>query len=114
MVPRQVARRLLTAGAAAGLLLAGLSVSASPVVAAVPPVPDATEVASPAATSLSPGRLDVFTRSSGGTLLYQYRPVGGSWTVVRDLGGSLASQPSVVSWAAGRFDVFARGTSGAL
>lgn len=82
--------------------------------ASVAAVSDAVETPTPALSSLSPGRIDVFTRSSAGTLQYRYLLPGGSWTDTRDLGGALASQPSVVSWAQGRFDVFARGTNGAL
>src|SRR4051812_11003703 len=111
---RPVTSRWAAAGTVAGLLMASLVVLVGARAASAAAVPDATEVATPALASLSPGRLDVFTRSSGSTLQYQYQPAGGSWTVVRDLGGAIASQPSVVSWAPGRFDVFARGTSGAL
>jgi hypothetical protein len=72
------------------------------------------ERASPAVTSLSPGRVDVFWRSSSGKLTYRYRNRGGSWTRAIDLGGRIASQPAAVSWAKGRIDVFAQGTDGAL
>ena len=73
-----------------------------------------TEPGSPAITSLANGRPDVFTRSSAGDLLHQYRPPGGSWTRSLNLGGDLASQPAAVSSSAGRMDVFARGTDNAL
>ena len=69
---------------------------------------------SPAVTSLSPGRIDVFWRSASGTLLHRYRPAGGSWTRTLDLGGAIASQPTAISWGKGRLDVFARGTDGAV
>jgi hypothetical protein len=72
------------------------------------------ERASPAVTSLEAGRVDVFWRSTAGTLLHRYRPAGGSWTRSLDLGGSLASQPTAVSWGSGRMDVFATGTDGAV
>jgi len=93
-------------------------------VAGVPAVPDepvaapvplaAAELSSPALASLDGGRLDMFTRSSGGDLLHQYRPVGGSWTRSLNLGGDLASQPAAVSWTPGRLDVFVRGTDDVL
>ena len=82
----------------------------SPDAASAAPALAATELPSPAVTSLETGRLDVFTRSSGGDLLHRYRPAGGSWTRTVNLGGDLASQPAAVAWAPGRLDVFVRGT----
>jgi hypothetical protein len=73
-----------------------------------------TELSSAAVTSLGGGRTDLFSRSSAGHLVHQYRPPGGSWTRSLDLGGPLRSQPAAVSWAPGRLDVFARGTDDAL
>jgi hypothetical protein len=81
--------------------------------AQVTPLP-ASELSSPAVTSLEAGRLDLFTRSSDGDLLHQYRPARGSWTRVLGLGGDIRSQPAAVSWATGRLDVFVRGTDDAL
>jgi hypothetical protein len=72
------------------------------------------ERSSPAVASLSPGRVDVFWLSSSGTLRHRYRPSGGSWTRVLDLGGELASQPTVVSWGRGRLDVFVRWQDGTV
>lgn len=118
MVISAARRRPLVLVCVLAMVLGGAAVvvASAPAARAVTaaPVPDATEVLTPAVSSLSPGRVDVFTRSSRGTLQYQYLPVGGSWTALRDLGGSIASQPSVVSWATGRFDVFARGADGSL
>jgi hypothetical protein len=83
--------------------------------AAAAPVPLApAELSSPAVASLASGRLDVFTRSSGGDLIHQYRPEGGSWTRSLNLGGDLASQPAAVTWVPGRVDVFVRGTDNGL
>ena len=62
----------------------------SPDAASAAPALAATELPSPAVTSLETGRLDVFTRSSGGDLLHRYRPAGGSWTRTVNLGGDLA------------------------
>lgn len=73
-----------------------------------------TEISSAAVTSAGAGRTDVFTRSSAGHLVHQYRLPGGSWTRPIDLGGSLASQPAAASWEPGRLDVFARGTDNLL
>jgi len=104
MVTCEHRRQLAGVVAAVVCLLSGLLVFVGPPAtakAATAPVDTATEVASPAVSSLSPGRVDVFTRWSTGALLHQYLPVGGSWTAVRDLGGTIASRPSVVSWGAG-------------
>lgn len=95
---------------ALALVMTTLVVPAS----AAPPALPSAERSSPAVTSLQSGRIDLFWRSSSGTLIHQYRPSGGSWTRNRGLGGSLASQPAAVSWAPGRIDVFARGTDNTL
>lgn len=92
---------------------AGATTALPRAAAAAVPVP-ATEISSPAVTSLRDGRPDVFTRSAGGDLTHLYRPPGGSWTRSLNLGGDLASQPAAVSWAPGRVDVFARGTDDGL
>jgi hypothetical protein len=94
-------------------LVIGVGMLATPAAAAPPPLPP-DERSSPALTSLSDGRLDLFTRSATGNLTHQYRPPGGSWTRTLNLGGNIASQPAVASWAPGRMDVFARGTDNAL
>ena len=87
-----------------------LAVPASAAPSALP----AVELSSPAVTSLSSGRTDLFWRSAGGDLIHQYRPSGGSWTRNLNRGGNLVSQPAAVSWGPGRIDVFARGTDNAL
>jgi hypothetical protein len=120
---RHPGRRPRAAGAIARLLVASL-VAALLVVVVQAPQPTEAAVAgvshpgvertTPAVTSLSRGRIDLFWRSSSGTLRHRYRPAGGSWTRALDLGGSIASQPSAVSWGTGRIDVFARGTDGKL
>jgi hypothetical protein len=89
-------------------LIVGVGVLAQPATAAPPAVP-ADELGSPAVTSLSSGRVDVFTRSSAGELIHRYRPSGGWWGRSTNLGGAITSQPAAVSWAPGRMDVFARG-----
>ncbi len=73
-----------------------------------------SEPSTPALTSLLPGRLDLFARSSSGALTHRARPAGGSWTTAVGLGGALRSQPAAVAWSAGHVDVFVRGTDDAL
>lgn len=101
----------------AALLAVGMAlfiaVPAVPAGAAPPALPS-TELASPAVSSLEPGRTDIFWRTSAGALAHRYRPDGGWWTRQVQLGGDLASQPAAVSWAPGRMDVFARGTDNTL
>lgn len=82
--------------------------------AAAPAALPSTELASPAVSSLLPGRVDVFWRTGSGDLAQRYRADGGWWTRQVTLGGSLASQPAAVSWAPGRMDVFARGSDDTL
>ena len=113
---RTVVRLALAASlvaAVAGVATAGAGASPAAPTAPAAAVP-AAELGSPAVTARDPGRTDLFTRSSAGHLLHQYRPAGGSWTHPVDLGGTIATQPAAVSWAPGRLDVFATGTSGAL
>jgi hypothetical protein len=112
---RPTARALAVITALTALAcLTGAGASALPPARqAAPPVP-ALELSSPAVASSAPGRTDLFTRSSTGSLVHQYRPAGGSWTRRIDLGGGLASQPAVVASGAGRLDVFVRGTDNAL
>ena len=112
-------RSKLAALTVAGVLTAAIgtpiaSLLTAPGAAAAPPALSAAELPSPAVTSLGSGRLDVFTRSSGGDLVHRYRPAGGSWTRSLNIGGDLASQPAAVSWAPGRIDVFVRGTDDGL
>lgn len=112
--------RRLAPLALAALLASAVGVStvdapAAPALAAPAAVPlPSTELPSAAVTSVDTGRTDLFTRSSAGHLLHQYRLPGAAWTPPIDLGGALASQPAAVSWAQGRLDVFARGTDNAL
>jgi hypothetical protein len=106
--------RTLAASLVLAIALVGLHGSAVSEAAVAPLANPEVERTSPAVTSLSAGRVDLFWRSTSGTLLHRYRPRGGSWTRALDLGGSIASQPAAVSWAPGRMDVFARGTDGAL
>ena len=73
-----------------------------------------SEPSTPALTSLLPGRLDLFARSSSGALTHRARPAGGSWTTAVGLGGALRSQPAAVAWSAGHVDVFVRGTDDGL
>ena len=108
-IPRQ---RLVITALCSALLLTALAGTA--LAQATPSSLPALEAGSPAVASLGSGRTDLFTRSSAGDLLHQYRPAGGSWTRILNLGGDLASQPAAVSWAPGRLDVFARGTDNAL
>ncbi len=104
---------MATATASVSAGEAGAAVARGAALAAALPLAS-IELTSPAPTSLDTGRTDVFTRSSGGDLLYTYRPSGGSWTRNLNLGGDLASQPAVVSTGTGRVHVFARGTDNAL
>ena len=116
----------LATSAVLALTAAALGCSLSPGAAASPvaltaptalaaPLPLATnEIGSAAATSLGPGRTDVFFRLANGHLAYRYRLAGGSWSRRLDLGGSLASQPTVVATGPGRVHVFARGTDDTL
>ncbi|HEV7762731.1 MAG TPA: hypothetical protein VGO78_27165 [Acidimicrobiales bacterium] len=115
--------RLTTFVTGAALALATVGVSTGAVAAASPEGPAALaaplplsidEVTSPAATSLAPGRTDLFFRLANGHLAYRYRLAGGSWSRRLDLGGSIASQPTVVATGAGRVHVFARGTDDRL
>ena len=101
-------RRLLNLAAmvvAVGLTL----VAPAPAAAAVPGVDTTTD---PATVSWGPGRIDVFSRATDGTLLHRW--FEGGWFPWEDLGGALTSGPAAASWAAGRLDVFARGTDNAL
>ena len=120
LAPVASARALGTSGALPAAA-APMSAAAAPMSVAAAPLPaaaalplPASELASAAVTSFGAGRTDLFTRSSGGNLVQQYRPSGGSWTRGLNLGGDIASQPAAVSWASGRMDVFARGTDNAL
>jgi hypothetical protein len=97
----------------AGTTVAALSPPGTAARAAPAPLASA-EVGSPAVASLTEGRVDVFSRGTGGNLAYQYRLPGGSWTRTLSLGGVLTSQPAATSWAPGRMDVFARGGDNAL
>jgi hypothetical protein len=81
------------------LLIAALLPLRTPAAEAAIPALPAAELSSPAVTASSPGRVDVFVRTSSGRLSYRYRLPGGSWTRSLDLGGSLASQPAVTSRA---------------
>lgn len=82
-----------------------------PAEAAIPALPS-SEVTSPAVVSSSPGRTDVFVRTSSGRLSHRYRSSGGSWTRSLDLGGSLASQPAAAARA--RLHVAVRWTDGTI
>jgi hypothetical protein len=63
-------------------------------------------------SSWSPGRLDVFARSSRGTLAHTWS--NGSFSAWEDLGGGIVGGPTAISWYPGRVDVFVRGTDGQL
>ena len=104
-------RRLL---ALAGVVLvAGLALVAAPVTTAVAAsVPAMDTTSDPAAVSWGTGRIDVFARSTKGTLLHKW--FEGGWFPWQDLGGAITSGPAAASWASGRLDVFARGTDNTL
>lgn len=104
---------LLALAVATGTTAAALSLPEEPARAAPVPLASA-ELSSPAVASLTPGRVDIFSRAASGNLAYQYWLPGGSWTRTLSLGGVITSQPAAASWAAGRMDVFARGTDNAL
>src|SRR5215204_963409 len=67
----------------------------------------------PAVCSWGPGRLDVFARGEGNSLLHKWL-TGRDWSDWESLGGELTSPPAAVSWGVGRIDVFVRGTDQAL
>lgn len=62
----------------------------------------------PAATSSSPGRIDVFIRGGTGDLWHRFTD-GGQWHPWEALGCCLRSIPAVASWGSGGFDLFGRG-----
>jgi uncharacterized protein YvpB len=61
-----------------------------------------------AATSSSPGRIDVFIRGGTGDLWHRFTD-GGQWRAWEALGCCLRSIPAVASWGSGEFDLFGRG-----
>ena len=63
---------------------------------------------SPAVTSTSTGRIDLFSRGTDNSLRHTWFD-GMGWQPTENLGGSLTSDPASVSGANGRLDVFARG-----
>jgi hypothetical protein len=65
------------------------------------PVP----VGSPAATSWSSTRTDVFMRDSYNNLQHVYRNTGG-WSSWETVGSGVYSSPAVTNWGSGRLDVF--------
>jgi Subtilase family len=67
----------------------------------------------PAVTSWSNGRLDLFERGTDGQLIHKAF-ANGAWSAWESLGGGLIGGPAAVSWGVGRIDVFARGTDNAL
>jgi hypothetical protein len=67
----------------------------------------------PDVSTWGPGRLDVFARSSTGTLLTKYFD-NGVWSGWSDLGGSMASSPTAVSADLEQISVFARASNGNL
>ena len=66
-----------------------------------------------AACSWGAGRLDLFERTSAGTLRHRAW-VDGGLVSDDDLGGMLASAPTVVAWAVDQAEVFAVFPDGAL
>lgn len=68
---------------------------------------------SPAATSMAPGRTDVFARGGSGQVVHKWL-VDGQWSGWTHLGGSIVGSPGVVSMHPGRIDLFALGTAGDL
>lgn len=68
---------------------------------------------SPAVSSWSATRADVFVRGSDNGL-YQNTWNGTAWSNWRPLGGVLTSAPAATSWSANRIDVFVRGTDNQL
>jgi hypothetical protein len=70
---------------------------------------------SPAATSPTPGWIDVFGRGGNGALWGMPNGGGASWGAWENLGGQIApgTGPAASSWSS-RADIFAEGTSGAL
>jgi hypothetical protein len=80
-----------------------------------------------AAVSWAPQRLDVFGRSSAGTVLHKWWAAPAAGGVVaypipwqpslsgwEDLGGNLSAPPAVVSWGANRIDILARDVRGGV
>jgi len=68
---------------------------------------------SPAASSWSAGRADVFVRGTDNAL-YHSTWNGSALSAWSSLGGALTSGPAAVSWGPNRIDVFARGSNSAL
>jgi hypothetical protein len=68
----------------------------------------------PDVASWSPGRLDVFVKGAGESLVHRY--FQGGWGEWEDWGGALASGagPGAVSWGPGRIDIFGRAPNGNL
>jgi hypothetical protein len=65
-----------------------------------------------AATSWGHGRLDVYARSSDGSLLHQYGTINGWSGTWESLGGFVDGPVAAVSTAPNRADIFARGGNG--
>jgi hypothetical protein len=70
-------------------------------------------VGSPAVCSWGADRIDVFARSTDGTLMHQwYEPAG--WSAWESLGVRVVGDVSACSWGPGRIDLFARDDAGDL
>lgn len=63
----------------------------------------------PATTSWSQDRIDVFARGENGDLVHKWYTSSYGWSYWESLGGCLIGAPAVTSWAEGRLDVFIRG-----
>jgi hypothetical protein len=74
---------------------------------ALPSLPAGVTASSPAATSWSSSRTDVFVRGSDSRLYHQFRNSGGWNGIWEQLDSGISTAPAVTNWGPNRLDVFA-------